>query len=638
MKRKFLAVIGILTVLMGLSPGSVLAEATAPAQVVVPIAGPALTMNIVVVNDGVGGQTDPHASGDWVSYTDATVYGIRFQNLDLGTVSDRIIPHAEGEFDSMSDISGATIIFHHIANARQGVYLSQIDPLGNPGPATEVSPSANALPRHAVVGGDTIAYEDFGDETSNQHEIFLSSVVDPAAPAYRLTNDMLDDRWPGVSPDGNVVVWEKCESAVVCDVWRAERTNGAWGAPEQVTGVAGSEMVPETNGPVTVYWSIIGEENDIRWSVKDASGAYVEYVLALPGIQRNPNIAGSLISFESSAAFGAQFDVCLYDLATNRLYQLTNTSISESLTDIAISNSAPGGLVVVRVVWGQPKQVYPYDMDVYALTAVMPDTTPPEIAPTVSGTPGANGWYTSDVSLTWSVTDPNSSISSTTGCEAVSITQDQAATGYTCTATSEGGSASLTVSIARDASAPIITCPNPALLPGSGDRTVTAGVDAALSGLDEAASVLSGTVPTSGPQTLSFTAVDLAGNRATQECSFNVGYPFTGFFGPVENVPGVNSMKAGAAVPIKFSLGGDQGLDILAAGYPVSRPVSCAGLASDSDPVETVTAGSSSLSFDPATGQYTYVWKTDRQWAGTCRVLTVQLDDGSQHLANFQFK
>jgi len=35
--------------------------------------------------------------------------------------------------------------------------------------------------------------------------------------------------------------------------------------------------------------------------------------------------------------------------------------------------------------------------------------------------------------------------------------------------------------------------------------------------------------------------------------------------------------------------------------------------------------------------QYTYVWKTDKTWAGTCRALVVKLADGTAHTADFQF-
>jgi hypothetical protein len=114
-------------------------------------------------------------------------------------------------------------------------------------------------------------------------------------------------------------------------------------------------------------------------------------------------------------------------------------------------------------------------------------------------------------------------------------------------------------------------------------------------------------------------------------------YDFTGFFQPVDNAPTVNRTKAGSAVPVKFSLAGDQGLDIFAAGSPGSQTVACTSGAPIDVVEQTVTAGGSSLQYDPATGQYTYVWKTDKSWAGTCRQLIVKLGDGQEHTAQFNF-
>ena len=51
---------------------------------------------------------------------------------------------------------------------------------------------------------------------------------------------------------------------------------------------------------------------------------------------------------------------------------------------------------------------------------------------------------------------------------------------------------------------------------------------------------------------------------------------------------------------------------------------------------QTVTAGSSSLSYDPTADQYVYVWKTDKSWTG-CRQLQVKLNDGTTHWAMFKF-
>jgi uncharacterized protein len=115
-----------------------------------------------------------------------------------------------------------------------------------------------------------------------------------------------------------------------------------------------------------------------------------------------------------------------------------------------------------------------------------------------------------------------------------------------------------------------------------------------------------------------------------------VDYDFEGFFQPVDNLPILNTVKAGSGVPIKFGLGGDFGLSIFAAGSPSIELTPCATAPSDS--IETtVTAGGSTLAYDPLTGQYIYVWKTDKAWAGKCGVLTVILVDGSIHKAAFKF-
>jgi len=91
-------------------------------------------------------------------------------------------------------------------------------------------------------------------------------------------------------------------------------------------------------------------------------------------------------------------------------------------------------------------------------------------------------------------------------------------------------------------------------------------------------------------------------------------YEFSGFFDPVNAAPVVNAMKAGRAVPMKFALGGGFGLGVMSAGSPTSVQVSCSTGASTDDVEITTAAGGSSLSYDAATGTYTYVWKTATSW------------------------
>ncbi len=46
-------------------------------------------------------------------------------------------------------------------------------------------------------------------------------------------------------------------------------------------------------------------------------------------------------------------------------------------------------------------------------------------------------------------------------------------------------------------------------------------------------------------------------------------------------------LKAGSSVPLKFSLGGDKGLKVLAAGFPTSLQFDCASLELKSERVAT---------------------------------------------------
>jgi len=116
-------------------------------------------------------------------------------------------------------------------------------------------------------------------------------------------------------------------------------------------------------------------------------------------------------------------------------------------------------------------------------------------------------------------------------------------------------------------------------------------------------------------------------------------YDWTGFFRPIDNPDVLNVAKAGRAIPVKFSLDGDQGLNIFEPGYPKSVEFSCNGeLNLDAIIEGTDTAGGSILSYDAIKDEYIYVWKTEKIWANSCRQLVVRLNDGTSYEANFKFK
>jgi uncharacterized repeat protein (TIGR01451 family) len=154
--------------------------------------------------------------------------------------------------------------------------------------------------------------------------------------------------------------------------------------------------------------------------------------------------------------------------------------------------------------------------------------------------------------------------------------------------------------------------------------------------VDLSYSPVSGSVFNLGPHTVTVTATDARGNTAQATFTVTVLYNFAGFFSPVSNTPAYNNVTAGRTIPLKFSLSGDKGLGIFAAGSPSSQQIACDSSAPLLDLEGTVTTGGSTLDYTP--DQYQYNWKTESSWAGTCRVLVLKLNDGKDRTALFKFK
>ena len=140
-----------------------------------------------------------------------------------------------------------------------------------------------------------------------------------------------------------------------------------------------------------------------------------------------------------------------------------------------------------------------------------------------------------------------------------------------------------------------------------------------------------------GAKTFTVTATDNAGNTTTNTVSYTVEYDFAGFFAPVADNT-LNVVTAGQSIPVKFSLHGDRGLGVLATGSPASTAVTCDSSLPAQDAAPTIAPGASGLTYDPASDRYSYVWKTSKQWAGSCRTLTVTLDDTTSHRAQFKLR
>jgi serine protease len=139
-----------------------------------------------------------------------------------------------------------------------------------------------------------------------------------------------------------------------------------------------------------------------------------------------------------------------------------------------------------------------------------------------------------------------------------------------------------------------------------------------------------------GRNTVAIAVTDKDGGIGSAALELIVAYRFSGFRSPVVDLQGWTNRNAGSNAPLKFSLGGDFGLGILSAGSPRSREIDCNNAAPRGEWAPTSTPGNSNLGFDR--GEYQINWKTQKEWRGTCRELSLLLDDGTEHTARFRFR
>jgi hypothetical protein len=152
------------------------------------------------------------------------------------------------------------------------------------------------------------------------------------------------------------------------------------------------------------------------------------------------------------------------------------------------------------------------------------DDTPPLVSYTIDGIVGTNGWYRGSangnfVVVHWSVTDPESQIISTTGCDPAIQIPGPTPTGgttRTCSATSLGGSTAVTTKpISIDATPPVVTGAAARAADSNGWYNKPVGIS--FSGTDATSGVASCSTSTyAGPDSpsaqVSGTCTDAAGN------------------------------------------------------------------------------------------------------------------------------
>jgi len=179
----------------------------------------------------------------------------------------------------------------------------------------------------------------------------------------------------------------------------------------------------------------------------------------------------------------------------------------------------------------------------------------PAINYTLSGTPGANGWFVTPVTVSWSVNFQGTPVASS-GCEAaIPVTADTAGTTRSCTATNTEGTTSAVTRVIRiDTKVPTVTgvaAARPPDVPGF----YRAPVGVTWSGADGLSGIASCTTLSyagpDGPASLAGSCTDNAGNTSAP-LQFALTYDAT-----PPALGGVTAAAGDALTTVQWSVGAD---------------------------------------------------------------------------------
>jgi TolB protein len=136
---------------------------------------------------------------------------------------------------------------------------------------------------------------------------------------------------------------------------------------------------------------------------------------------------------------------------------------------------------------------------------------------------------------------------------------------------------------------------------------------------------------TVGRKTFTVFATDGAGNRSSRDGYYDVVWPFAGFFSPLD--ADVNNVRAGDTLPLRFSLSGYRGLDVVQPGWPQFSTVPCDG----SVQLDGGQPAGGSLEYNAKLDRYTWSWPSPKSLAGSCAQVVLELRDGTLHRATLRF-
>lgn len=287
------------------------------------------------------------------------------------------------------------------------------------------------------------------------------------------------------------------------------------------------------------------------------------------------------------------------------------------------------------------------DSDLATYTIV--DTAAPTITDlgTPTGPDGANNWYVSPVTNTFSATDTGAGFVGQPNPYQFTVGSGSAEGSAVTIASGDVSDVAGNTASSIDSAAFMIDLTDPTDVTfvggptdgsshyfGSVPAEPTCTANDAISGL--ANCTVTGYSSLVGSHTMTATAVDNAGRTTIATRSYTVlAWTIGGFYQPVD-MNKLNSAKAGSTIPLKFEVfAGPTELTDTAIVKTFTQKVSCTDTGA-ADPIEEYATGNTSLRYDASGGQFIFNWKTPTTKG--CYRVTLETLDGTMIKADFQLK